>query len=123
MKIYAILNSLFYIVFGLYGLFFPAQMAASFGWTPDLLGLHEVRAIWTGFIGAGIISFMVIQKGSLRELIKAIIFITLCFMVGRILGLVLDGSGPRLTYIEIGVEIIWSGVGLLVLKLNAKPRA
>ncbi len=116
MRIYAIINSLFYVVFGLYGLLMPAQMAAMMGWTPDTLGLHEVRAIWTALIGVGIVSYMIIQKGSLSELVKAIIFLTLCFMIGRIIGLVLDGTGPRLTYIEIGIEIIWSGIGLILLK-------
>ena len=116
MKIYAIINSLFYVMFGLYGLFMPAQMAASFGWTPDILGLHEIRAIWTAFIGIGIVSCMIFQKGFLRDLVKAIIFLTLCFMLGRIIGLALDGTGPRLTYIEIGVEIIWAGIGLILLR-------
>lgn len=118
MKIYALINGAFYILYGLFGLFAPASMAAAMGWTPDLLGLHEVRGIWAGLAGIGVVCVMVALSGQLRSLVKAIVFLTLCFMVGRVVGLVLDGMGPQLTYMEIGFEIFWSGIGLILLKRN-----
>jgi hypothetical protein len=119
MKIYGIVNGVFYILYGLFGLIHPARIADAMGWTPNLLGLHEVRGIWTALIGIGIVCILVALKGSLRELTKAIVFLTLCFMVGRFIGLVIDGTGPQLTYIEIGIEIVWSGIGLLLLKASS----
>lgn len=118
MKLYAIINGLFYILYGLFGLFMPARIAETMGWTPDLLGLHEVRAIWAALIGIGIVCIRVALKGSARQLVKAIVFLTFCFMIGRFVGLVLDGTGPQLTYIEIGIEIFWGGLGLLLLSRN-----
>lgn len=115
MKIYGIINGVFYMVYGAIGLLFPARIAGAMGWTPDLLGLHEVRAIWAALIGIGIICIQVALKGSTRQLVKAIVFLTFCFMVGRLLGLALDGTGPQLTYIEIGIEVIWGGLGLFLL--------
>ena len=115
MKFYGIINGVFYILYGMIGLFFPARIADAMGWIPELLGLHEVRAIWAALIGAGIICIQIALKGSTRQLTKAIVFLTFCFMVGRFLGLLLDGFGPTLTYIEIGIEIIWGGLGLLLL--------
>ena len=116
MKIYGLLNGFFYIFYGLYGVFMPKHLAAgSMGWTPDLLGLHQIRAIWMTSVGFGIICIMVALKGNRVALTKAIILITLCFMVGRILGLVLDGTGPQQTYVEIGIEIVWAGIGGFLL--------
>lgn len=85
------------------------------GWTPDLLGLHQIRATWLVVAAMGLICILVALKGNLRALTQAIILVTLCFLVGRVLGLVLDGAGPQQTYIEIGIEIVWSGVGLFLL--------
>lgn len=115
MKIYGIINGIFYIVYGAVGLFFPAFIADAMGWTPDLLGLHEVRAIWAALIGIGLVCMQVALKGPARQLVKAIVFLTFCFMIGRLVGLALDGAGPWLTYIEIGIEIFWGGLGLLLL--------
>jgi len=116
MKLYARVNGLFYILYGLIGLIHPATIASAMGWTPDLLGLHEVRAIWTALIGMGVICLMVANNGPLRPLVQAIVLVTICFMVGRIAGLLLDGAGPTLTYIEIGIEIVWGGLGLFLLR-------
>jgi len=116
MKYYAIINGAFYILYGLYGLFMPGRLASKvMGWTPDLLGLHQIRAMWTASIGLGIICILVALNGNLTALTKAIVLVTLCFMVGRIIGLILDGTGPTQTYVEIGIEIVWAGIGLFLL--------
>jgi hypothetical protein len=85
------------------------------GWAPDTLGLHQVRAIWAALIGIGIVCIQIALKGSVRPLVKAIVFLTFCFMIGRLAGLALDGVGPTLTLIEIGIEIFWGGLGLILL--------
>ena len=122
MKIYGLLNGFFYIFFGLYGVFMPKLLAReTMGWTPDVLGLHQIRAIWMGFVGIGIICVLVALRGNKRALTQAIIITTLCFMLGRILGLVLDGTGPRQTYFEIAFEIFWSGLGLFLLSQAKAP--
>ena len=121
MKIYGLINGFFYIFYGAIGLFLPAQIADAMGWLPDTLGLHEVRAIWAALIGVGIICIQVALKGSTKQLVKAIVFITFCFMIGRLVGLALDGTGPLLTYIEIGIEIVWGGLGLLLLSRAKTP--
>lgn len=115
MKIYSLINGVFYILYGMIGLFMPTRIADAMGWTPELLGLHQVRAIWAALIGIGIICVQLALKGSTRQLVKAIVFLTFCFMIGRLFGLALDGIGPQLTYIEIGIEIFWGGLGLLLL--------
>ena len=121
MKIYGLLNGFFYIFYGLYGVFMPKLLSReTMGWTPDLLGLHQIRAMWMACVGIGIICVLVALKGNLRVLTQAIILITLCFFVGRLLGLALDGAGPKQTYIEIGIEIVWSGIGLFLLSRARK---
>ena len=116
MKIYGLLNGFFYIFFGLYGAFMPKHLASeTMGWAPNILGLHQIRAIWVGFVGIGIICVLVALRGNRRALTQTIIITTLCFMLGRILGLVLDGTGPQQTYFEIAFEIFWSGTGLFLL--------
>ena len=116
MKIYGLLNGLFYILYGLYGVFMPKLLAReTMGWTPDLLGLHQIRAMWMASIGAGIICVYCALKGDRAALTKAIILITLCFLIGRLLGLALDGAGPKQTYLEIGIEVIWAGIGFFLL--------
>jgi len=116
MKIYGLLNGFFYIFYGLYGAILPKTMARDvMGWTPDLLGLHQIRAVWMALIGMGIICVMCALKSDRVALTKAIMLITLCFMLGRILGLILDGAGPTQTYIEIGIEVVWIGLGAFLL--------
>ena len=121
MKIFGLLNGFFYMIYGLYGLIMPKLLASeTMGWTPDLLGLHQIRAMWTASIGIGLICVLCALKGNRVALTKAIILVTLCFMVGRIVGLLVDGVGPRQTYIEIGIEILWAGIGALLLARHQK---
>lgn len=116
MKLYGLLNGFFYMFYGLYGVLLPNVLAReTMGWTPDLLGLHQIRAMWMASMGAGLICVLVALKGDRIILTKAIILMTFCFLVGRLLGLVLDGVGPQQTYLEIGIEIIWIGVGGILL--------
>ena len=117
MKLYNSLNGIFYILYGLFGAFLPLKMAALMGWELSLLGLHQVRAISVVMAALGLMCVLYARKLlDQKPLTLAIIFVTLSFMAGRFLGLAFDGSGPMQTYHEIGVEIIWAGLGLFLLK-------
>ncbi len=123
MKFYGLLNGFFYVFYGLYGVLAPRHLAEStMGWAPTLLGLHQIRALWMVSIGFGIICIYAALKGNLSALTKAIILITFCFLLGRLLGLALDGAGPVQTYYEISIEIIWIGLGGFLLS-RAKSKA
>jgi len=116
MKIYNLLNGLFYVLYGLFGAFAPLKMAALMGWELSLLGLHQMRALSVVMASLGLMNVLYAQKLSdQKPLTLAIIFVTLSFMAGRFLGLVLDGAGSRQTYHEIGIEIIWAGLGFFLL--------
>ena len=124
MKIYGLLNGFFYVFYGLYGVFMPKIMARDvMGWTPDLLGLHQIRAVWMAVIGMGVICVMCALKGNRAALTKAIMLITFCFMLGRILGLILDGAGPTQTYVEIGIEVVWIAIGAVLLSRHKNSAA
>ena len=123
MKIYGLINGMFYILYGLYGTIMPKRLSSEvMGWTPDLLGLHQIRAMWMGLVGIGVICVLVAIRGNIRALTQAIVFATLCFMAGRLLGLVLDGTGPQQTYVEIAVEVVVASLGLILL-YRAKAKA
>ena len=93
MKIYNLLNGLFYILYGLFGAFIPLKMAALMGWELSLLGLHQMRAVSVVMASLGLMNVLYAQKQSdQKPLTLAIIFVTLSFMAGRFLGLVLDLS-------------------------------
>lgn len=116
LKFFAVINGLFYLGYGLLGLINPAYIADIMGWTPSLLGLHEVRAIWCAVAAAGLIILWAARHmGDLVPLVKAIMVVTAAFFVGRTVGLMFDGTGPTLTYIEMGLEVFIVGWGLIAL--------
>jgi len=97
MKLYNSLNGIFYILYGLFGAFLPLKMAALMGWELSLLGLHQVRAISVVMAALGLMCVLYARKLlDQKPLTLAIIFVTLSFMAGRFLGLILDGSKPEL---------------------------
>lgn len=117
MKLFAVLNGIFYVAYGLFGLFQPATMAGLMGWDASLLGLHEVRAIWCALAATGLIILWASRNMSdLVPLVKAIMLVTAAFFVGRVFGLVLDGAGPQLTYIEMGLEVFVLIFGAITLR-------
>lgn len=117
MKIYNYVNGIFYVLYGLFGTFLPLKMAALMGWELSLLGLHQVRATSLVMASLGLMSLLYASKSAdQKPLTLAVIFVTLSFMAGRFLGLLLDGTGPMQTYQEIGIEIIWVALGYFLLK-------
>ena len=117
LKIFVGLNALFYVAYGLFGAIHPHTMAEIMGWEASLLGLHEVRAIWMAVAAMGLILFVIMRRtNQLESTVKAIMLVTAAFFVGRLLGLVFDGAGPQLTYMEMGLEIIVLIWGIITLK-------
>jgi len=117
LKIYNILNGGFYILYGLWGVILPSRIAGFMGWdTVTALGVHQIRALWTGLfaIGAAVI-LHALKTADQRYLTLLIIFGTLALASGRLLGLAIDGPIKQ-TYFEIGFEIIWAGLGFLLYR-------
>lgn len=117
MKVFNYLNGIFYVLYGLCGAFLPKFMAGLMGWEPNLLGLHQIRAMWLLLAGLGIMCLLYTSKlNDQKPMTLAIIFATLSILTGRLLGLVLDGSGPTQTYQEIGLEIFVIALGTFLYK-------
>jgi len=59
LKIYNILNGGFYILYGLWGVILPSRIAGFMGWdTVTALGVHQIRALWTGLFAIGAASYL-----------------------------------------------------------------
>ena len=117
MKIFNYLNGIFYVLFGLYGALIPRGMGELLGWELSLLGLHQVRAFFVVIFSLGLMLCLYARKlTDQKPLTLAIIFVTLSFMAGRLLGLVLDGTGPVQTYQEIGLEVFVIALGTFLYK-------
>jgi len=117
MTFFNYLNGIFYMFFGLYGTILPQRMADFMGWELSLLGLHETRAISLVMVSLG--AMLCLYTNKLKDpkpLTLAIIFVTLSFLTGRLLGIIIDGAGPVQTYQEIGLEIIVIALGLILYK-------
>ena len=107
MKIFNYLNGIFYVLFGLYGTILPQGMAKLMGWELTLLGFHEMRAVNLVMAALGAILCLYTKKlTDQKPLTLAIIFVTLSFFTGRLLGIILDGAGPVQTYQEMGIEAV-----------------
>lgn len=85
------------------------------GWTPNLLGLHQIRAVCTVMAVLGLMSIAYARRNAdQRPLLLLFIIVTLGFAAGRILGLATDGVGPAQTYFEIGFEISWAFIAYII---------
>ena len=117
MKFFNYLNGIFYVLFGLYGTSLPQRMANFMGWELSLLGFHQVRAISLVMAALGAMLCLYTSKlNDQKPLTLAIIFVTLSFLTGRLLGLVFDGVGPVQTYQEIGLEVFVIALGVFLYK-------
>ena len=117
MKIFNLLNGIFYVLYGVFGAFMPKAMAGLMGWEPSLLGLHQIRAMWLLLAGLGAMCLLYTLKiTDQKPMTLAIIFATLSILAGRLLGLILDGAGPMQTYQEIGLEVFIIALGVFLYK-------
>lgn len=116
-KIFNAANGVFYTLYGFWGALMPMGMAGVMGWTPDLLGRHQIRAICMamGVLGLYVL-WGALKQTQQKRLLLMIIGVTLAFATGRVLGLILDGAGPTQTYGEIGFELIWSCIGYVIYR-------
>lgn len=116
LKIFALLNGGFYVLYGLFGAFMPQSMLKLMGWTASQLGLHQIRAVSLAMTSIGlIIVACALRMTDLVPLTLAIILLTMGFLTGRILGIVLDGAGPQQTYLEIGIEMVVIALGIFLI--------
>lgn len=121
MKVFTLLNGAFYVLYGLYGAIVPMGMAKLMGWTPNLLGLHQIRAVCVAMAALGFLAVMTAGKiKDQRPLVLVFIALTLAFATGRLLGLVVDGAGPMQTYYEIGFEIVIALVGFILYRRGTR---
>ena len=117
MKVFNYLNGIFYVLYGLFGTFLPKAMAGLMGWELSLLGLHQVRAISLVMAALGMMLCLYTNRLSdQKPLTLALIFVTLSFLTGRLLGILLDGAGPVQTYQEIGIEVVVILLGVFLYK-------
>ncbi|MGB0906133.1 MAG: DUF4345 family protein [Maricaulaceae bacterium] len=121
MKIFTLLNGGFYVLFGLYGAFMPKGLADLMGWTPDLLGHHEIRATFMAIAALGVMALIICGKiKDQRPMVLCFIGVTLALASGRLLGLLLDGYGPVQTYYELGFETIWALLGFILYRRGTR---
>jgi len=125
-KIYNILNGIFYVGFGLWGLILPQRILAFFDiQTYGAYALHNIRALWAGLF---VIGLLILWKGRAESTVMlglTIALVTGSLAVGRLLGLVFDGmdSGSGATYYEIAFESTWMVIGLFLAKRASKTLA
>lgn len=120
LKVFALLNGGFYVLYGLFGAFMPKNMLQLMGWSADQLGMHQIRAVSLAICAIGlIICAAALRMADLVPLTLAIMLLTMGFLAGRLLGIVLDGAGPQQTYVEIGIEIVVIALGaFLISRVN-----
>ena len=118
LKLFNGLNGLFYLLWGAWGTVYPAKNAALMGWDANtLLGLHEMRATWAAFAMMGVaILHMGLKDSALRGTAYAIVMGTAGLFLGRLLALLMDGTGPQRSYVELGVEAVIVLVGIYLLR-------
>lgn len=116
LKYFGLINGGFYVVYGLYGAFFPARITKLMGFTTDLLGSHQIRALWMATAAMGLVMCAAaLRMADLVPLTLAIMLLTMGFLAGRLLGLILDGAGPVQTYYEMGLEVVVIALGAFLI--------
>ncbi len=118
LKLFNGLNGIFYLAWGVWGVFSPHESAKLMGWDVNtLLGMHEMRATWAAFAMLGLaIMFASLGKNQQRGTAFAIVMGTSGLFIGRSLALILDGAGPSRTYMELAVEAFIIVLGLFLLR-------
>ncbi len=116
-RVFNRLNGWFYSLYGLYGVLLPDRMLNLMGWDASLLGLHQIRAVCMACCAIGLIVLLYSHKPEdQRPLLRNIIIVTSAFALGRLIGLWFDGVGPQQTYIEIGIETVWTAIGFFIYR-------
>lgn len=117
-KLFNGLNGIFYLIWGAWGTVFPKKSAELMGWDANtLLGLHEMRATWAAFAMVGLaILHMGLKDNAARGTAYGIVMATAGLFLGRVLAVLMDGSGPQQTHVELGVEAVVVLLGIYLLR-------
>ncbi len=117
-KLFNAVNGIFYLLWGAWGAVYPHKSAALMGWdVTKIVGLHEKRATWLFFAMLGV--FMLhrgLKDQGAQLTAQLIVFITAGLIMGRTLGLLMDGTDIQRTYILLGIEAAVVLLGLFLLK-------
>jgi len=125
-EIYNILNGLFYTFYGLWGLVWPERILKFFDVQAyGVYALHNIRALWAVCALLGMLMLWKARSKSAVMLCMIIACVTGAFAAGRLLGLAFDGmdAGSGVTYYEIGFELIWASIALLLIRLARRKPA
>lgn len=117
-KLFNGLNGVFYLLWGAWGTVFPKKSADLMGWDANtLLGVHEMRATWAAFAMVGLaILHMGLNESAARGTAYGIVMATAGLFLGRLLALLMDGTGPQRTYMELGIEAVVVLLGIYLLR-------
>ena len=99
----------FFGVFGIWGLFSPAEMVSRFGIAlPTADGLTFVRASYGGFLigEASVIGFCALAASRTRLGLQLVILLTVPILSSRLIGMILDGSRSATHLSYVGFEAI-----------------
>jgi len=118
LKVFNLLNGVFYTAYGLWGLCLPHRIAKFLGFEdPGVLGLHQIRALWAGVCVLGlIILWNTVKREDQRALALCLVLVTFALAVGRGIGMLVDGSQIQQTYYETGFEVFWGAFGYLLYR-------
>jgi hypothetical protein len=124
--IYNIINGIFYLAYGLWGLIVPQRLLAFFD--IEIYGayaLHNIRAMWVALFVLGALILWKARSHAAITLGLTIALVTGGFAAGRLLGLAFDGmdEGSGVTYYEISFELIWMALGLFLVKRASQKQA
>ena len=117
--IYNILNGIFYLAYGLWGLFLPKRILAFIDvQSHGLYALHNIRAVWAGLAMLGLLVLWKSRSNSAVMVGLSVALATGALVTGRIFGFALDGmdSGSQGTYYEIAFEVSWTIIGLFFVR-------
>jgi len=119
MKIFILVNSVVFLFYGLGFILFPEILSLYVTDTAPTTksGLIDMRATYGGMsIGFAILLGVISRNIKLFPIgIKAVILIVGGMALGRIIGMIQDGSPNRLMYIYLALEIIVAIIGLVLL--------
>ncbi len=124
MKVFILINSIVFLLYGLGFMFFPEPFSLFVTDTIPMTesGLIDMRATYGGMsIGFAIFLDFVRRDTNMFSIgIRAILLIIGGMALGRSVGMILDGSPNRLMYIYLLLEIIVVIIGLRLLSKSTK---
>lgn len=127
MKIFILLNSVIFFLYGLGFIFLPETLIMYVTDTVPTTesGLIDMRATYGGMsVGFSIILVILSRNSNLNSLgVKASILMVGGMALGRIVGIFQEGNPNRIMYIFLALEIVVVLLGLLLLKhQNSKEK-